>query len=107
MSLGTEIALIKALGNGSGSGGVRFVVTFTQDPETEEWSADKTFAECVAAWEAGKNLFAFADPSYYPMSFVATESGEVTYIAFYLADEEANVMVGFGINAEGVYYYGA
>lgn len=100
------VAKVAPKSEGGGSGGGRFVVTFSQDPDTEEWSADKTLAECVAAWNAGQTLFAFEDGVYYHMSSVATESGEVTYIAFYLADAESNVMYGYGIDAEGAYYYG-
>lgn len=89
-----------------GTGGDIFVVTFSYDESTETWSADKTFAECVAAWEAGKNLFSFDGGNYYPMTSVTTESDEVTYIAFYIADAETQTIVGYGINAEGACYYG-
>ena len=88
------------------SGGGRFVVTFTQDPDTEEWSADKTFDECVAAWEAGKNLFSYAEGIYYPMTSVITGGDEVTYISFDIADAELQTLTGYGIDAEGAYYYG-
>ena len=83
----------------------RFIVTFSYDDQTETWTADKTFAECVAAWEAGKNLFALAGAVYYPMSFVATDDGDVAYIAFYTADAEESLITGYGIDAEGAYYY--
>ena len=95
-----------AWGMVSASGG-RFVVTFTQDPRSEEWSTDKTFAECVAAWEAGKNLFSLADGTYYPMTSVTTESDEVASITFYMADAESQTISGYCIDAEGVYYYSA
>ena len=84
MSLGTEIALIKALGgNGGGSGG-RFVVTFSYDSDTETWSADKTFAECVAAWEAGQTLFAYDDADESWTNYIqVTQDGEaVSFIIF-------------------------
>ena len=90
---------------GGGSGG-RFVVTFSYDEATETWSADKTFAECVAAWNAGQNLFALAEATYFPMSSLMTDDGEVTYIAFYSADAESKTVSGYCIDAEGAYYYG-
>lgn len=97
---------LKAICDRLKSIGERFVVTFTYDDQDETWSADKTFAECVAAWEAGNNLFALADETYYPMSFVATDNGDVTYIAFYSADAESHSIFGYGISADGAYYYG-
>ena len=45
-------------GGGSGGGAEKFVVTFTQDAQTEEWTADKTVAEIVAADAAGKIVVA-------------------------------------------------
>lgn len=85
-----------------GSGGGRFVVTFSYDEATETWSTDKTIAECVAAWNAGQTLFAYNDgtPTYIPMS---SYNSEDTYMAFVAVDGEAGTAFGFGIDAEGVY----
>lgn len=94
----------------SSSGG-RFVVTFSYDSGTETWSTDKTFAECVSAWDAGQTLWAFemtGDTGLFEsLSSVFTNAdGTPTYFAFYVADAESNVMLGYGIDAEGAYYYG-
>ena len=104
MTTGEVIALIKALSGGGGSGN-RFVVTFTQN-EDESWSADKTFAECVAAWEAGQTMFAFCANSYYPLAAVyLLEDEDVTYISFGTADAESGVTVNYGIDPDGAYFY--
>ena len=95
----------ESISDSTGGSGGRFVVTFTYDESTETWSTDKTFAECVAAWEAGKNLFALESGIYYTMSSVATESDEVTYISFCIADAETQTISGYAIDAEGAYYY--
>lgn len=42
----------------SGGSAEKFIVTLTQDEQTEEWTADKTVAEIVAADEAGKIVVA-------------------------------------------------
>ncbi len=83
--------------------GERFVVTFTYDDQTETWSADKTFAECVAAWEAGKNLFAKdGEGNYYPLSLY-----NATDIQFSNIDAETFAVIGgYAIDEGGVYYYG-
>ena len=41
-----------------GGGAEKFIVTLTQDAQTEEWTADKTIAEIVAADAAGKIVVA-------------------------------------------------
>lgn len=101
---GKTIALIKALSGGGGSGGGRFVVTFTQN-EDESWSTDKTIAECVAAWNAGQTLFAYhsGNAIYLPMSLY--NPGE-TYMEFVAVDGETGTALGLGIDADGVYQYG-
>ena len=111
MTTGEVIALIKALSGGSGSGGGRFVVTFSYDEATETWSADKTFAECVAAWNAGQTMWAFCLEddvgTFYILSDVVTDGdGAPTYFAFNNADAESKVLIGYGIDADGAYYYG-
>ena len=89
--------------NDTPSGG-RFVVTFSYDEGTETWSTDKTLAECVAAWNAGQTLFAYnvGTPTYIPMS---SYNSEDAYMAFVAMDGEAGTAFGFGIDAEGAYYY--
>lgn len=60
-------------GGGGGGSGERFVVTFSFDL-ADGWSADKTFAECVAAWEAGETLVALnSDTSMYTTSVCVCE----------------------------------
>lgn len=44
--------------SGGGGGAEKFVVTLTQDEQTEEWTADKTVAEIVAADAANKTIVA-------------------------------------------------
>ena len=94
---------LKAICDRLDSIGERFVVTFTYDDQTETWSADKTFAECVAAWEAGKNLFAKdGDGNYYPLSVY-----NATDIQFANIDAETFAVIGgYAIDEAGVYYYG-
>jgi hypothetical protein len=43
---------------GGGGGAEKFVVTLTQDEQTEDWTADKTIAEIVAADEANQVVVA-------------------------------------------------
>lgn len=87
------------------AGGGRFVVTFSYDVGTETWSADKTIAECVAAWNAGQTLFAYNSnlAIYNPMS---SYNSEDTYMEFVTVDGETGTVYGFGIDADGVYQYG-
>lgn len=90
---------------GGGSGGGRFIVTLSYDEGTETWSADKTIAECVAAWNAGQTLFAYNSSLaiYIPMSCYYSEE---TYMEFVTIDGEAGTVSGLGIDADGVYIYG-
>lgn len=59
MNTGETIALIKAFGNGGGSGGGsnKFIVTLT--PTSPDYSGvmDKTVAEINAAYEAGQDIW--------------------------------------------------
>ena len=77
-----KAAVAKVAPKSEGGSGGRFVVTFTQDPDTEEWSADKTFAECVAAWEAGSDLVAHANAGYIPMGFI--HDAYISFVQVYL-----------------------
>ena len=75
----------------SGGSGGRFVVTFSYDSDTETWSADKTFAECVAAWNAGQTMWAYDDDSMAEISLSDTfmDEGEATefdFITFFYDD---------------------
>ena len=95
-----------------GSGGGRFVVTFTYDEGTETWSTDKTLAECAAAWNAEQTLWAFDmdgdTGTFCALSEVITdETGVPSYFGFTVADAESNAMFGYAIDAEGAYYYGS
>lgn len=88
------------------SGG-RFVVTFSYDSDTETWSTDKTFAECVAAWDAGQTMFALglSNSGYYSLSAVYLDEVDVSYISFGGADAETGNITNYGIDADGAYYY--
>ena len=99
------VAKVAPKSEGGGSVG-RFVVTFSYDDGTETWSADKTFAECVAAWNAEQTMWALRDGAMTALSIVTVEDGSPTYIGFYIADAESGTMIGYGIDAEGVYVYG-
>lgn len=88
-----------------GSGGGRFIVTFSYDSQNETWVSDKTFEECVAAWNDGKTLFANDNNGLIALSTVMFEGESIAYISFYYADAETESMYGFGIDADGVYHY--
>lgn len=47
------LACSKKYSAGGGGGAEKFIVTLTQDAQTEEWTSDKTVAEIVAADAAG------------------------------------------------------
>ena len=66
MSLGTEIALIKALGNGGGSGGGVLVVTDT------DGTLDKTWQEIH---DAGFSVLNYGIGIYTTNFFISNESG--------------------------------
>ena len=87
------------------SGG-RFVVTFSYDSETEEWSADKTFAECVAAWEAGQTLVAFddRDESWTNYIQVTQDGATVSFITFNRIAASELRFVEYGIGDGEVTY---
>lgn len=57
------LACSKKYSAGGGGGAEKFVVTLTQDAQTEEWTADKTIAEIVEAYDAGQIVVAL-----YPVS---------------------------------------
>ena len=95
---------LKAICDRLDSIGERFVATLSYDDTTETWSSDKTFEECISAWEAGQNLFVLADGTYVPVSLVVTTDGDVTFISFSVVDAETHSIAGFGIDADGVYY---
>lgn len=56
MEAGETIALIKALGGGSGSGSNKFIVTLTPTSLDYSGTMDKTVAEINAAYEAGMEI---------------------------------------------------
>ena len=72
----------------SGGGAEKFVVTLTQDEQTEEWTADKTIAEIVAADAAGKIVVATAmiDKLDFEFEFAKTS-------VFSLEDDGATISV--------------
>lgn len=81
MSLGTEIALIKALGgNGGGSGGgveiVRFNKTKLADSDTSG-TCDHTLEQMILAATSGKTI----------MGYIADANGYVTPAGIILIDE--------------------
>lgn len=87
-------------------GSNRFVVTFTYDDATETWSADKSFDECLTAWNAGQAMWSASDGAMTALSSVLTEEGNPTYFGFYLSDAESGTMIGYGIDENNeVYYY--
>ena len=52
--------IANALENGGGTGGGgAFTVTFTSEDFGETWTADKTFAECLEAYQSDKVVRAF------------------------------------------------
>lgn len=63
MTTGEVIALIKAFGGGSGGGVLVVNVSLTNDDAKGTWSftADKTFAEIVAADGAGQKILAYCN----------------------------------------------
>lgn len=99
---------VKQPAQGGGTGVGRFVVTFSFDEATETWSADKTFAECVAAWEAGQTMWALNSDlgAMVALATVVAEGGEPSFFGFYIADAESNTISGYSIDADGAYYYG-
>lgn len=69
-----------------------FVVTYTdtydEQTETTVHSADKTFAEITAAIEAGKNVKAVSDNSYYYLSYCDVEHEVEFLTATYISGPE-------------------
>ena len=64
----------------SGSSGAEFIVTFTEDQETGAFTVDKTYAEVMAAYEAGKKVSGKLSTSMSyigQLSIVATGNGVV------------------------------
>ena len=87
MSLGTEIALIKALGNGGGSGGGVLVVHETGSGST--YTLDKTFKEIK---DAGYSVLYIEDEdgvySVYGMTSIDYSNYAVIYSEMYTATSE-------------------
>ena len=99
MALGTEIALIKALGGSAGGAlppitaadngkvltansgvwgaqepiGKKFIVTLTPTAEDYSGTMDKTVAEIDAAYEAGQEIVFMIDNGYEGFSFTVTQ----------------------------------
>lgn len=87
------------------SGGDKFVVTFTYDETTETLSTDKTFEECLTAWNAGQAMWSLSDASMIALSNVVAEEGNPTYFGFYIADAESGAVIGYGIDDNNDAYY--
>ena len=62
------------------SGGGNFVVTYTENSGT--YTADKTYAEISAAIEAGKNISAVCDKSYFELVEYAAADDTVIFVGF-------------------------
>ena len=79
-----DIAVAKALsgGGGSGGGGGSLCVTFTYDYQTEEATADKTFAEIASAYESGMYIYGAFD-------------GYILTLTNYFNVSSFNIMAGF------------
>lgn len=90
------------------SGGTeRFVVTFSFDMGENGCTSDKTFAECVAAWNGGKVMFANDEQAgtYIPVSTIGyIEGGEIEYFSFVSIDADSRNIDQFTISTEGVFY---
>lgn len=87
----------EATSSGS-SGAESFLVTFTQDVETETYSADKTFAEIMAAYEAGKivRCSVSSDSSTLLGELVSANTG---YVCFGVEMLNEGVMTGISVYA--------
>lgn len=72
MSTGTTIALIKALGGGGGSGGG--VVTITVTGSSSPYTADVSYADARAAYEAGKDVRLVYNENVYNLAAVGSSS---------------------------------
>jgi hypothetical protein len=59
----------------------KFVITVTYDDGNDEYTADKTFSEIQAAYEAGKILFAKNDIFFYNLSLFEYEDN-ATFVTF-------------------------
>lgn len=68
VKIGSGLTMTGEVLSATGGGAEKFVVTLTQDAQTEEWTADKTVAEIVAADAAGKIVVAK-----YPLDIVSIE----------------------------------
>lgn len=79
----------------------RFIVTFTYDEPNDIWNADKTFEECVAAWNNGKMLFAMLGgfEMYIPMSAYAAIANHMEFVIMTADLEEP---MGFVYSDEGI-----
>ena len=78
-----DIAIAKAIsGGGGGGGGGSLCVTFTYDYQTEEATADKTFAEIASAYESGMYIYGAFD-------------GYILTLTNYFNVSSFNIMAGF------------
>lgn len=90
----------------AGGGAEKFIVTLTQDAQTEAWTADKTIAEIVAADEANKVVVCkvvYAENVLPP--FEVPFSAALTYAALFggvTAHDKTEALVVFGMLDEGV-----
>lgn len=93
----------------SGGGAEKFVVTLTQDEQTEEWTANKTVAEIVAADAAGKIVVAkypfegtLVDIPLFTAETFSDDGVEMSAAVFTATVAgEHNSLISFGINASG------
>lgn len=103
------LACSKKYSAGGGGGAEKFVVTLTQDAQTEEWTADKTVAEIVAADAAGKIVVAkcplegmLVDVPLLTAGTFSDDGVEMSIVSFATIFEgEHNTLASITINAQG------
>ena len=87
-------------GGGSGGGGA-FIVTLTAIPDSDEYTADKTFAETKTAYDGGSVIIFKAPIGDYLLSSLGTWDGTAfeAHIIGYSGDGEGNMtmLMGLGI----------
>lgn len=66
----------------SGGSAEKFVVTLTQDAQTEEWTADKTIAEIFTAYGAEKNVVVHAEQPIDIFCTGAFNAGNMKFVTF-------------------------